>query len=100
MFYRATNGRCAVCFDSLKLPLPIAECVRILESLDFTLLTLDPITTARALVGRPTWKRKIQYRYAPEVVNCSTFVKWVYGQCGVWLPRRAIQQRECGEAVS
>ena len=36
---------------------------------------------------------------APKVFDCSSFTKWIYGQRGIWLPRRSIQQSEIGEPV-
>jgi cell wall-associated NlpC family hydrolase len=34
------------------------------------------------------------------VFDCSSFIKWLYAQRGIWLPRRSVQQRELGEVVS
>src|SRR5690606_39212406 len=36
---------------------------------------------------------------APTVVDCSTMVKWAYGQAGIWLPRHTIDQRDYGTKV-
>jgi len=33
------------------------------------------------------------------VVDCSSLIKWLYAQRGIWLPRRSIQQRELGEKI-
>jgi cell wall-associated NlpC family hydrolase len=34
------------------------------------------------------------------VVDCSGLVKWLYAQIGLWLPRRAIQQRDYGRPIT
>ncbi|MDO8548128.1 MAG: NlpC/P60 family protein, partial [bacterium] len=60
----------------------------------------DVITIARSQIGHMNWKRKATPKEAPKIFNCSTFIKWVWAQKGVWLPRRAIQQREFGIPVS
>lgn len=100
MFYQASGTRCAVHFESLNLPLSTAESVRLLESLGFTLLEVDLPGLARSQIGRAQWRRKALPKEAPHVVNCSTFIKWLYAELGIWLPRRAIQQREFGMPVS
>ena len=37
---------------------------------------------------------------APKKVDCASFVKWIYGQIGIWLPRRSIQQYIFGSVVA
>lgn len=32
-------------------------------------------------------------------MDCSSLMKWLYRERGIWLPRRTIQQRELGEKV-
>lgn len=66
----------------------------------WSILAIDPVTTARALVGHARYRRGARMREAPEVVDCSSLTKWVYGQLGIWIPRRSIQQAEMGLEIS
>lgn len=61
---------------------------------------VDLITLARQCIGASQYRRGARPSEAPEIVDCSSFVKWLYAQRGIWLPRRSIQQRELGEAVN
>ncbi len=100
MNYRAVGRRCAVDFSSLGLPCSQAEGLAILERKGFEVMEVEVVEEARRLVGVATYRRGARGSEAPEIVDCSSLVKWAYGQCGVWLPRRSIQQRELGEPVT
>ncbi len=99
MDYRAVNGRCAADIADLRLPLSEDEALALLGHLGFDLVEVDPVEIARSRVGVSTYRRGARMREAPRVFDCSGFAKWVYGACGIWLPRRSIQQRECGIAI-
>jgi peptidoglycan endopeptidase LytE len=99
MEYRAVKQRCAV--DLVRLSLPISEeaALNILQSKGFVALDIDLIALARTCIKRSGYRRGAQASEAPSVVDCSSFIKWLYGERGIWLPRRTIQQRNLGEAV-
>lgn len=99
MAYRGVGNRCAVDLNSLRLPISREMALSILTSKNFRILTCDSITLARSCIGISRYRRGARLCEAPQVVDCSSFVKWIYGQRGVWLPRRSIQQRELGEAI-
>lgn len=100
MEYRAVGNRCAVIFDSLHLPISCEETLMMLSRQGFTLVEVDIIALARQCIGTSKYRRGARLFEAPSVVDCSSFIKWLYGQRGIWLPRRSIQQRKFGEAVS
>ena len=99
MRYRAVANRCAVDLDSLALPISKMEALDILEKAGFKLLPIDLIALARQCIGKSLYRRGAKLSQAPSVVDCSSFVKWLYAQRGIWLPRRSIQQREIGKAI-
>lgn len=33
------------------------------------------------------------------MVDCSSLIRWLYAERGIWLPRRSIQQRELGDLI-
>lgn len=99
MIYRAVGDRIAVDFADLELPMPQIEAITRLSSLGFIRLRPDLIELARGRIGVSTYRRGARPREAPEVVDCSSFIKWLFGQLGVWLPRRTIQQCEAGEKM-
>jgi len=99
MKYRAVGNRCAVYLQSLKLPIPDAEALLILEDRGFKVLEVNLIALARQCIKISTYHRGAKFTEAPIIVDCSSFIKWLYGQQGIWLPRRSIQQREFGVSV-
>ena len=99
MHYRAVGNRCAVCFADLEIPIPEEQCLSILKEKGFSRVDIDIVSLARSRVGVSRYRRSAQLNEAPETFDCSSFIKWLYGQKGIWLPRRSIQQREFGVAV-
>jgi len=100
MEYRAVGNRCAVMFDSLDLPISHDETLTILVQNGFGVVEVDIIALARRCIGTSQYRRGAKPSEAPIVVDCSSFMKWLYAQRGIWLPRRSIQQRELGEAIN
>lgn len=96
MVYRAVGNRCAVCFEDLHLPIPTEKCLLMLQERGFSTIEVDLVALARECVGQAKYRRGARLSKAPNVFDCSSFVKWLYGQKGIWLPRRSIQQREFG----
>ncbi len=99
MEYRAVGNRCAIILDSLNLPISHEETLAILKKKGFGVLAVDMLSLARHCVGVSRYRRGARLYEAPSVVDCSSLVKWLYGERGIWLPRRSIQQRELGESV-
>lgn len=100
MEYHAVRNRCAVSLDSLRLPISREEALVILNEKGFTVTEVDIIALARQCVATSRYRRGARPSEAPTIVDCSSFTKWLYGQRGIWLPRRSIQQRELGVAVN
>jgi cell wall-associated NlpC family hydrolase len=99
MDYRAVKNRCAVDLDSLRLSITREETLAILAEKGFRAIEVDLVALARGCIGRSKYRRGARPSEAPDVVDCSSFIKWLYAQRGIWLPRRSIQQREFGETV-
>ena len=100
MEYRAVGNRCAVILNSLCLPTSREETLTMLSHKGFALVQVDVIALARQCIGTSQYRRGSRLFEAPAVVDCSSFIRWIYAQRGIWLPRRSIQQRELGEAVN
>ncbi|MFA5854300.1 MAG: NlpC/P60 family protein [Patescibacteria group bacterium] len=100
MLHRAVGGRIAVDVPELALPFPENVVVEKLLALGFERLEVDLIELARLCIEHSTYRRGARPQEAPETVDCSSLVKWLFGEYGVWLPRRTIQQRELGHEVS
>lgn len=104
--YRAVGDRCAVDLGRLLIAglLTNIEKQAAIESVGCTIVSVDPIALARSCIGCSTWQRGARMREAPGVVDCSSFTKWIFGEIGIWIPRRSIQQRDCwgngGHAVN
>ncbi|MFA6524435.1 MAG: NlpC/P60 family protein [Candidatus Paceibacterota bacterium] len=97
--YKATESRCAVMFDSFNLPISHKEALEILNRKGFEKIEVDILELAKQCVGKSQYRRGVRIFEAPAVLDCSSFMKYLYAQRGIWLPRRSIQQRELGEIV-
>ena len=99
MEYRSVGDRCAVDLPSLKLSVSDEQALSILIDKGFKMIKVDPLALARGCIGKSRYQRGADPSLAPTVVDCSSLTKWLYGQLGVWLPRRSIQQRTMGRAI-
>ncbi|MFZ2205450.1 MAG: NlpC/P60 family protein [Minisyncoccia bacterium] len=99
MEYIATRNRCAVILNSLNLPISNEETLKILKIKGFEKKEVDLIELARQCIGKSQYRRGVKISEAPAVLDCSSFMKYLYSQRGIWLPRRSIQQRELGEII-
>jgi len=100
MEYRAVGNRCAVILDSLHLPTSREDTLTILNRKGFVLVEVNIVALARQCISTSQYRRGARLFEAPVILDCSSFIKWLYAQRGIWLPRRSIQQRELGEAVN
>ncbi len=98
--FRAVDSICAVDFTTLNLPISKIEALNILSNLGINIIERDILVTAREQIGKSIYKRGAKPSQAPDVLDCSSFTKWIYGKMGIWLPRRTIQQIDCGTAIS
>ncbi len=99
MEYRAVRNRCAIILDSLHLPISREKALTILSHKGFSVVNVDMVTLARQCIGTVKYHRGARSSEAPAIVDCSSFIKWLYAKRGIWLPRRSVQQRELGEPV-
>lgn len=93
MIFMATGGRCVVDYSALRLPLARDQVLAILARYGFQKVDVDLVERARMCSGVSWYHRGASIAQAPQIVDCSSFVKWLYAQRGIWLPRYAIQQR-------
>jgi hypothetical protein len=97
---RAIDGRVLLAFAELDLPANDVDILEHLRKRGFHIRMPDVINVARGRVGWSKYERDAKIQHAPKYVDCSSFVKWVFGTAGVWLPRYSVQQREFGEEVA
>lgn len=97
--FRAVGNRCAVDFSELDLPISDEEILNVLALAGFRSVAVDVVQLVRSCLGVSQYVRGTQVAFAPGIVDCSTLIKWVYAQRGIWIPRRTIQQIEYGESV-
>lgn len=89
--------RCAIHLPSL--PVQPSVGLAALKQLGFLVEDVSLVALARAHVGRGAYKRGAPIDKAPWIVDCSSLVKWLYAQRGIWLPRRSVQQWSYGVAI-
>ncbi len=56
------------------------------------------ITIAKSLVGKP-YKYGAKMDEAPDYFDCSGFIKYLYEQIGIELPKSTIEQAEIGKKI-
>src|SRR3989338_8448371 len=99
MEYRAVGSRCAIDLNCLNLSVSRKTVLDILNQNGFMEVDVDMISLARQCIGVSKYRRGARPSEFPNIVDCSSFVKWLYARRGIWLPRRTIQQRQYGETV-
>jgi hypothetical protein len=62
-------------------------------------MEVDILALARGCVGNSVFAKRVHPLSAPHEVNCSSLIKWLFGQRGIWLPRLSVQQRAMGSVV-
>jgi len=100
MIYYSVGNRCAVDFAEMRLPIPLSQVLEILKEKGFQEVEVNLVEIARKLVGVSEYRRGARPNEAPQIVDCSSLIVWLYGQKGIWLPRLTIQQREFGTQVN
>lgn len=92
MNFMAVGNRCALDIGALELTMSDAEALYILGKLGFAFEYVDVVALARSRVYAATYQRGVKMELTPHVFDCSSLVKWVYGQKWIWLPRHSISQ--------
>lgn len=98
MYFQAVADRCAVDMRHVDWSVTEHEALAVLAEAGFRVIDIDIVSMARNLVGAQ-YRRGARLSEAPQVFDCSSLTKYLYGTRGIWLPRRSIQQREHGAAV-
>jgi hypothetical protein len=99
MNFHEFNGRCAVSLKTLDLPASREEIVSTLYRLEFRIVNVDIVAQAQSCIRFSEYRRGARISEAPQVFDCSSFIQWLYGRCGIEIPRRTIQQREFGRKI-
>lgn len=95
MEYRAFGNRVAMVYEALGVPIPLEEALAILREKGMHVVKdADIIAIAKGLVGKAEWKLPSGTWEAPHYFDCASLTRWLYGQLGIWIPRRPIQQYE------
>ena len=94
MTVRSVGNHIAVNFNSLNLPVSNEQALEILKGKNIQPIEVDILSLAKNLVGKARWKLPSRQWEAPHFFDCSSLTKWLYGQKGIWLPRRPLQQFE------
>jgi hypothetical protein len=97
MIFRAVGDKCAVDLKSLNLPIAEGEALAILKQEGFWIKKVELAPLMERFIGRASYRRGARMSEAPQVFDCSSFVKWIYGFLGINLPRRSVQQFEVCE---
>lgn len=100
MFIRAVGERLAVDISALEREFSSKDLFALLRRREIVVEPFDLVNLARAQTGVGRYELGASLGAAPEVVDCSSLTKWLYGQYGIWIPRKAIQQSGVGTMAS
>ncbi len=98
--FRAVGNHCAVNLAKLNLPISVDMAISALNERDFRIIKVDLVKIARSCIGKATYKLGATQKQAPDIFDCSSFTKWIYGHAGINLHRRTIQQFEQSSPVN
>lgn len=102
LLYRPVNGLIGVDFSLLDLPVSQEEALRLLKKDGYEDVTIENnlLTLARSRKeGVSLYQRSVGIDQAPHIVHCATFIRWLYGNLGIWLPKTTFLLREYGVPV-
>lgn len=98
--YQAVNNLCSFDISSLSDLFSRDKVLEALKDKKFEIVEVDVISLARDCIGKSVFKRNSRVDWAPGVVDCSSFVKWLYSMRGIRIPRRPIQQSLFGVKIN
>jgi NlpC/P60 family len=96
---RTANNRCPFMPELLALPIDDNQALKILLEKGYKIVEFNFLQIARERIGKSKYQLCRSPSEAPDLVDCATFSRWIYGMFGIWLPRYTIQQRELGNTV-
>lgn len=102
MNYRAIDGRIAVNPSEHFLEtdrIDHEQTYALLKQIGFKVLSIDIVALARSRIVLSRVLRGVNPRYAPDLVDDATFVRWLFTQLGIRLPPRSAQQFALGKVV-
>ena len=97
MIYQAVGDRIAVDFSTWP-GIDAERACSTLQKQGFRREIFDPEWYAQGLIGRRNvfYACGLHSKNAPKAVDCSSLMKYLFGLCGIWIPRRAVQQKAFG----
>jgi len=90
--YRAVGNRCAISLAEYSLIISTDEALTVLENLGFRVVEVDMVALARQLISISKYRRGVSFKEAPGIIDCSSMMKWLFAQRGIWVPRYADHQ--------
>src|SRR3989344_6555343 len=92
MVYQSVGDRIAVDFSTWP-GIDAERACSTLQKQGFRREIFDPEWYAQGLIGRRNvfYACGLHSKNAPKAVDCSSLMKYLFGLCGIWIPRRAVK---------
>ena len=102
MLYQKVGSRCAFTLTVTGLEASEDAILQLLVKRGFEVVSedVDILANARKLVGVSRYRKGVLVSKAPDVVDCSSMIKWLYGLRGIWLPRNLFLWQDLGQWVN
>ncbi|MEI7792501.1 MAG: NlpC/P60 family protein [Candidatus Berkelbacteria bacterium] len=92
--WQGCGDMCAVIFSRLELPISDEEALKILLERGFSINSFKLLSIARNRISSTIYQRGAALWDAPEILDCSSLIWWIYRQNGISLPRYSLNQRQ------
>lgn len=90
-----TNGRCALDLSTLNVPVTKEEALKILKKRGFKSIESNIGNLSRQRLDGTKYKRHARQDQAPKLVDCRTFIIWLYAETGILLSTAALFESGC-----
>jgi len=97
---QSAERRCAVNLNSTNLNIPYLDALSILRNSGLHRIEVNLLGEARHLIGKVQYARETDFSNAPHILNCITFIKYLYAIRGIWLPKDFLRWLEYGEGIA
>jgi hypothetical protein len=94
--FRAVGNKIAIDLQQIQIPLSSEAIFSKLIGMGFCEANTDIVAIAREYIGGK-YKLGAKISEAPDFFDCSSFIKFVYGNFGICLPRYTVHQLEEGQ---
>lgn len=93
------NGKLGIYYPDLDLNIEKIAAYNILKQKEYAITKINIFEIAKETVGKDYKRGSSLKQNPPKSFDCSSLIKWIYGQMGIWIPRISFDQFEYGREI-